>query len=177
MLNDLQLLKFPFSSFAIDGRAGVKNLLKNMFPSLPIQHCQFHQKQTVQRYISKNPKLLASKELAKIVQKLTKSTRKEFKKSLFSWHEKWGNFLKEKSLNIATGQKRYTHSRIRSAYFSLKRNIPYLFTYLEFPELSIPNTTNSIEGSFSHWKNKVKLHRGLRPDRRKKMIDVLLFNS
>ncbi len=93
------------------GRAGVKNLLKSMFPNLPIQHCLFHQKQTVQQYISKNPKLLASKELAKVVQKLTKSTRKEFEKLLFSWYEKWDLFLKEKSLNIGTGRKRYTHSR------------------------------------------------------------------
>ena len=177
LLNELKSLKFPFSSFVIDGRAGVRNLLQSMFPGLPIQHCQFHQKQIVQRYISKNPKLLASKELAKIVKKLTKSTKKDFEKLLFEWHKKWDSFLKEKTFNIETGQKRYTHSRLRSAYFSLKRNLPYLFTYLELPELKIPNTTNSIDGSFSHWKNKVKLHRGLRPDRRKKMIDILLFNS
>jgi transposase-like protein len=177
LLTDLKTLKFPFSSFAIDGRAGVKKLLKSMFPKLPIQHCQFHQKQTIQKYISKNPKLLASKELAKIVQNLTKSTKKDFEELLFEWHKKWGYFLKEKSTNIETGRKRYTHGKLRSAYFSLKRNLPYLFIYLEFPELKIPNTTNSIDGSFSHWKNKVKLHRGLRQDRRKKMIDVLIFNS
>jgi hypothetical protein len=177
LLNELKTLKFPFSSFAIDGRAGVKNLLKSMFPTLPIQHCQFHQKQTVQKYISKNPNLLASKELAKIVQKLTKYKKKEFKELLFGWHKKWDWFLKEKTLNTETGRKYYTHGRLRSAYFSLKRNLPHLFIYLEFPELKIPNTTNSIDGSFSHWKNKVKLHRGLRQDRRKKMIDVLLFNS
>lgn len=148
-----------------------------MFPACPVQHCQFHQKQTVQKYISKNPKLPASKELQFIVKKLTKSTEKEFENLLFTWHKKWNNFLKEKSINLETGRKRYTHTRLRSAYFSLKRNSPYLFTYLKFPELKIPNTTNSIDGSFSHWKNKVKLHRGLRPDRRKKMIDYLLFNS
>ncbi len=177
LLNELKSLQFPFSSFVIDGRAGVKNLLQSMFSSLPIQHCQFHQEQVVRRYISKNPKLLASKELAKIVHKLTKLTRVEFENLLLDWHEKWDWFLKEKTLNPETGRKRYTHSRLRSAYFSLKRNLQYLFVYLEYPELKIPNTTNSIDGSFSHWKNKVKIHRGLRSDRRRKMIDVLLFNS
>ncbi len=177
LLDELKTLKFPFSSFVIDGRAGVKSLLQSMFPACPVQHCQFHQKQTVQRYISKNPNLLASKELAIIVKKLTKSKRNEFEDLLFEWHKKWDDFLKEKSLNIKTGKKRYTHSRLRSAYFSLKRNLPFLFIYLEFPKLNIPNTTNSIDGSFSHWKNKVKIHRGLRPDRRKKMIDYLLFYS
>ena len=55
--------------------------------------------------------------------------------------------------------------------------MPYLFTYLKYPELNIPNTTNSCDGSFAHCKNKVKIHRGLRKDRRKKMIDYLLSNS
>ena len=177
LLEELKTLGFPFSSFVIDGRAGVKNVLQSMFPGLPIQHCQFHQKQTVQHYISKNPKLEASKELQRIVQLLTKTTQKEFTEYLKFWHIKWDWFLKEKTLNIETGRKNFTHSRLRSAYFSLKRNLPYLFTYQEFPELRIPNTTNSCDGSFAHWKNKIKIHRGLRKDRRKKMIDYLLFNS
>ena len=41
---------------------------------------------------------------------------------------------------------------------------------------NIPNTTNSCDGSFAHWKQKVKIHRGLRKDRRNKMINYLLNN-
>ena len=177
LLNDLKTLNFPFSSFVIDGRAGVKKVLHSMFPGLPIQHCQFHQTQTVQQYISKKPKLEASKELKILVSLLTNSTKKEFTEYLNHWHKKWDWFLKERTEDFKTGRRHFTHKRLRSAYFSLKNNLPYLFTYLEFPELEIPNTTNSCDGSFTHWKNKVKIHRGLRRDRRKKMIDYLLFNS
>jgi len=177
LLNDLKTLEYPFSSFAIDGRRGVKKLLESMFPGLPIQHCQFHQKKTVINYISTKPRLEASKELLSLVKILTKITEKEFSKFLENWHKKWEKFLKEKSENILTGKKHFTHKRLRSAYFSLKRNLPYLFTYLKYPELHMPNTTNSCDGSFAHWKNKVKIHRGLRKDRRKKMIDYLLSNS
>lgn len=42
-----------------DGKPG----LGRLFPNIPFQHCQFHLFQTVTRYISKKPKLLAGKEL------------------------------------------------------------------------------------------------------------------
>ena len=177
LLEDLKTLEYPFSSFAIDGRRGVKKLLESMFPSLPIQHCQFHQKKTVINYISTKPRLEASKDLLNVVKNITKSTKKEFSESLEKWYLKWEDFLKEKSENLFTRKKHFTHKRLRSAYFSLKRNMPYLFTYLKYPKLHIPNTTNSCDGSFAHWKNKVKIHRGLRKNKRKKMIDYLLSNS
>ena len=177
LLEDLKTLEYPFSSFAIDGRRGVKKLLEKMFPSLPIQHCQFHQKKTVINYISTKPRLDANKELLYLVKNLTRATKKEFSEALDLWYLKWKDFLKEKTEHPLTGYKYFTHKRSRSAYFSLKRNLPYLFTYLEHPELNMPNTTNSCDGSFAHWKNKVKIHRGLRKDRRKKMIDYLLSNS
>ena len=177
LLRELIALEFPFSCFVIDGRRGVKSLLEEMFPSCPIQHCQFHQKKTVINYISTKPKLEASKELLSILKTITTSTKKGFSQNLFNWHKKWDWFLKEKSENQITGRKTYTHKRLRSAYFSLKRNLPYLFTYLEYSELNMPNTTNSCDGSFAHWKNKVKIHRGLRKDRRRKMINYLLSIS
>ena len=51
--------------------------------------------------------------------------------------------MKEKSYNDE-GKWRYVHDKTRSAYNSLKRNLPYLFTYKN-NNLDIPNTTNSIE--------------------------------
>ena len=177
ILRELIALEFPFSCFVIDGRRGVKSILEEMFPHCPIQHCQFHQKKTVINYISTKPKLEASNELLSILKTITIATKKDFSQQLFGWHKKWEWFLKEKTENWIMGRKTYTHKRLRSAYFSLKRNLPYLFTYLEHPELNMPNTTNSCDGSFAHWKNKVKIHRGLRKDRRRKMINYLLFSS
>jgi len=71
-------------------------------------------------------------------------------------------------------QGEFVHRKLRSAVRSLKSNLPYLFAYQTYPELNIPNTTNSCDGSFAHWKQKVKIHRGLRQHRRNKMIDLLL---
>ena len=41
----------------------------------------------------------------------------------------------------------YTHKKVRSAYRSLKTNLPNLFTYQRYLALNIPNTTNTIDGS------------------------------
>ena len=44
---------------------------------------------------------------------------------------------------------------IRSAYRSLKNNLPWLFTWYDNYDLQIPNTTNAIDGHFSDLKNKL----------------------
>lgn len=177
ILNDLITVGFRFSSFVIDGRRGVKELLLQMFPQVPLQLCQFHQIKIVTRYLSRKPKLEAGKELRAITLTLTRTTEKSFVRKLQAWYGKWCGFLRERTVDSATGRWRYTHDRVRSSYFSLKRNLPYLFTYQRYPQLKIPNTTNSCEGSFSHWKKKIALHRGLAKQRRKKMIDYFLKNG
>jgi hypothetical protein len=50
--------------------------------------------------------------------------------------------------------------------------MPYLFTYHRHPDM--PNTTNSLDGLFAHVRDKLRLHRGLRWDRKLKLIDELL---
>lgn len=177
MADDLAYAGFSFSAFVIDGRRGVRQGLMKKYPGIPIQQCQFHQILIVTRYLSTKPKLKAGKELRRITLTLTESDREIFEVKLKEWHTKWSEFLKEKSINHLTGRLYFTHRRLRSAYRSLNSNIPWLFTYLEYPELNIPNTTNSCDGSFAHWKNKLRIHRGLRKQRRRKMMNYFLENS
>ncbi len=174
-LDALEAAGFRFQSFIIDGRRGVRDMLLKRYSVIPIQLCQFHQIQTITQKLTKRPKLPAGKELRMITLTLTRTTQKEFTDSLDRWHEQWDVFLKERTYSAERKRHwRYTHEKLRSAYFSLRRNLPWLFTYLDHPTLKIPNTTNSCDGSFTHWKNKVKLHRGIKKNRKKKMIDYLL---
>jgi len=106
------------------------------------------QKQIVQRYLTKNPKLEASKELKQIVETLTRIDEYTFTLTLKEWHKKWHDFLKEKTIHSITERWSYTHKKLRFAYRSLNTNLPYLFTYQQYPHLHIPNTTNSKD--FSH---------------------------
>lgn len=164
-----------FASFTIDGRRGVRQMLLDRYPHVPVQHCQFHQLQTITQKLTKRPKLPAGKALRVLALTLTKTDRTTFTALLDAWEEQWGHILRERSFSATRRRQwRYTHEKLRSAYFSLRRNLPWLFTYQKFPHLHMPNTTNSCDGSFTHWKNKVKLHRGIAKERKKKVIDYLL---
>jgi len=74
-------------------------------------------------------------------------------------------------MSSKTGKSFYTHERLRSAYWSLRRNLPWLFTFEQYAELEIPNTTNALDGSFSDLKNKLRNHNGLSLERKKRFID------
>jgi len=155
-----------------DGRRG----LLGGFPGIPTQMCQFHQVQIVTRYITSRPKLEAGKDLKQVVSNLVKTDRASFTGWLEQWHKTWCDFLKERSINPVTGKSGFTHRRLRSAYLSLKRNLPYLFTFEDHIDLEIPNTTNGLEGTFSGLKKKLGAHNGLKQHRKQKMIDTLLFD-
>ena len=138
--------------------------------------CQFHQIQIITRYLTRKLKLEAGRELRSIVLTLTKSNEKEFSEQLSLWYEKWQNFIKEKTIDPITGRWHFTHKRLRSAYKSLATNLPNLFTYQKYSELDISNTTNSLDGSFSHLKTLLRIHRGQNIKNRKKLIDEILKN-
>lgn len=169
-VEELQKQGFRVQGIVVDGRKG----LLTAFPGIPVQLCQFHQIKTVIRYITAHPKLQAGKELLSITQKLTVVDRKTFTLLLDTWYVMWGEFMAEKSVNPETGRKNYTHKRLRSAYFSLNRNLPFLFTYKDFPALNMPNTLNSIEATFKCLKARLKVHSGLRRDRKIRLVRELL---
>jgi hypothetical protein len=123
----------------------------------------------VLRYTTKNPNTECGKALKELILKLKSSTKTEFINEFKNLQNTYQNFLKEKN-----EQGQFKHRRLRSAIRSIKTNLPYLFTFEDYPHLNIPKTSNSAEGSFGQWKYKVKLHRHLRIDRKKQLIDSLL---
>jgi hypothetical protein len=153
-----------------DARRG----LVQAFPRIPVQMCQFHQVMIVLRYITRKPKLEAGKELKDLVLLLTETDEASFRHWLQRWHKRWADFLAEKTVDEITKRWHFTHKRLRSAYRSLETNLPWLFTFAHYPDLHMPNTTNSIEGMFTHIKKKIALHSGLRIDRKQKLIQELL---
>lgn len=146
------------------------------FNWIPTQMCHFHQEQIIRRYITKKPVLEANKELKEISNRIHRTDKQTLERELERWYTKHEKFLKEQGVT-STWRKYYIHRRTRSAYFSLKRNLKYLFVYQDYYWiLDIPNTTNWIEAVFSHLKYKVNLHRGLREDRKLKLILHLIHS-
>jgi hypothetical protein len=166
----LEAKGWKFTAAVVDGRRG----LASVFKDIPVQICQFHQMQRVTKYLTRRPQTDAGKALRTLVLTLTKTDEETFSKALIEYEKRWKVFLNEKTIVLGLKRPQYTHKNVRSAFFSLKRNLPYLFTYQRYPELNIPNTTNTIDGSFASVKKKTGAHHGLRRDRRFKVISELL---
>lgn len=153
-------------SIICDGRKG----LLDLFPNIPTQMCQFHQIRIVKRYLTNKPKSPAAKDLHQLVLTLTNSTDKQFQAVFNDWFERHKDYLNERTHNEQTGKSSYTHKRLRSAYLSLKRHLPYLFTFERFPSFKIPNTTNLLESRFAGLKEHLRCHRGLSRENKIKFI-------
>jgi hypothetical protein len=165
-----------FKAVVVDGRRGFINVFKD----IPVQMCQFHQIKQVTKYLTRKPQSNAGKDLRTLVLTLTTCTEEEFTTALTTWHDMHGTYIEEKTTETFLNGKTkwyYSHKKVRSAYRSIKHNLPYLFTYRRHPELHMPNTTNHIDGSFSVLKKKLAVHHGLNKKRRYKVISQLLKNA
>ena len=162
------LLENEFNVLGVvcDGLRGVFNV----FAKYNVQMCQFHQLKIVQRYLTLKPELEASKELLAIAKLLCHTDKESFIGIYNEWVIRWDSFLKERTSDSKTGKSHYTHSKVRSAHSSIKRNMKYLWTWYDNIENKIPNTNNGLEGQFSDLKTKLRNHNGLK--QRRKMIFI-----
>ena len=166
------------NGFKIEGIVcdGLRGMLQ-MFSSYRVQMCQFHQVSIVRRYLTKQPDLEASIELLTIIRSLCHTDKAYFIASFNHWQMKWSAFLKERYIEKKTGKSRYVHVRLRSAYLSIKRNMPYLWAWYDNTAIGIPNTNNSLEGMFTDLKTKLRNHNGLSKAHRMVFIDQYVMAS
>ena len=168
-IEELQKQQWNTKAVVCDGKRGLFKAF-----DCPVQMCHFHQAAIVTRYVTRRPKLQAGIELQQLMRMLPRTDEASFTHWLHNWHTQWKDFLDERTTNLFDRRICFTHKRLRSAYRSLKTNLPYLFTFEKYPELKIPNTTNSLEGIFAHLKDKTRLHRGLKTERKQRLIEQLL---
>ena len=150
---------------------GFKGLIKQ-FSGFKVQMCQRHQIAAVRRYLTRFPKLPAGKELYFLTKNITKLSGKEFVMQFVEWQKKWSGFLNERTKNELTGKTHFKHKKLRSAWLSIKRNLPYLFVFKTVE--GMPNTNNSLEGTFTALKNRLRNHNGMSKENRKRFIDGFL---
>ena len=156
---------FTILAVVCDGLKG----LSSMFSGYKFQLCQFHQVMTVKTKLTLHPKLEASKELLALSRLMCHTDKDSFIGAFELWEMKWGSFLKESGKD-SNGKSHYVHKELRSAFLSLKRNRPWLWTWYDYPELNIPNTNNGLESLNSVFKAKLNLRRGIGKERRKVFI-------
>jgi hypothetical protein len=153
----LERAGFTLIAAVVDAKHGTRQV----FSGIPVQICHFHQAKIVTTYLTNTPDHSSAQELLNISHSLPRLTEIKLKRKLICWKKRWINQLLK-------------NLRLRSAYRSLCHNLPFLYTYQKFPEFNIPNTTNSLEGTFGQMKQKLKNHRGLKQHRRHKLVNELL---
>ena len=163
----LEEYEFNIEGIVCDGLRGIFQ----MFSKYKVQMCQFHQVKIVRKYLTKQPQLPASIELLELTKLLAHTDKDSFIGMFDRWAAKWNVFIRERVIDKQTGKSHYVHKGLRSAYLSLKRNMPYLWTWYDHKDLGIPNTNNALEGKFTDLKSKLRNHNGLSTERRKIFID------
>jgi len=167
---DLEQKGYVLQAVVLDGRKGIPVVFKDV----PVQICQFHQWKIVRKYLTLRPKLESHKALLAIAGQIAKSTEADMRTMLEQFAVTHKKDIEEHAICPCCNKLKYVHRKLRSAYRSLTTNLPFLYTYQKYPDLNIPNTTNSADGLFSALKLHVNVHRGLRFDRRFKMIRAYL---
>ena len=172
---DLKVLKdigVQVYSVTCDGHKAILKAVTKVYPNAYIQRCIVHVKRQCGVYLNKKPKLEASKALLSIINRLTIIKTPEqcsfWLLDLHNWYEYYKSILLEESYNPLTSEYWYTHKDLYQAYMHLYNALPYLFTYLNDPQ--IPNTTNRLESFFKHLKEKLLLHSGLRLEAKRNFI-------
>ena len=80
---------WEFIAAVVDGWRG----LATVFKDIPVQICQFHQIQTVTRYLTRRPKTDAGKALRTLVLTFTTTDEATFTKALTDYETRWKSFL------------------------------------------------------------------------------------
>lgn len=169
----LEKHRFRIHGVVIDGMRG---LAKALSP-YPVQLCQFHQMLIVRRHITQNPEIEASAALLDLANNITRMDKESFVGAFNEWYDKYRDIVNERVRDKRIKKKTppYMRPKLRSAYLSVKRNMPLLWTFHDHPETGLPNTNNALEGLFSDLKTKVRVHSGLSRDNRRKLLDEYIF--
>ncbi|MEK7091913.1 MAG: hypothetical protein AAB900_02905 [Patescibacteria group bacterium] len=168
--NNIESRGFRLTAVVLDGRTGIPRV----FSDIPVQICQFHQLQIVRRKLTLRPETEAGQTLLAIGFSISKKNEATLAQELDVWFKKYGDFINERTYTVGTKRWRYTHRRVRSAHNSLKKNLPFLYTYQKHQELNIPNTTNSLDGYWSRVKNLLSAHRVKNKERIRKIATEIL---
>ncbi len=111
--------------------------------------------------------------MLELVNGITATDKESFIGAFGKWYDKYRDVINEwvHDGRIKRKTPPYMRPRLRSAYLSVKRNMPLLWTFYDHPETGLPNTNNALEGFFSDLKTKVRVHSGISKEHRKKLLN------
>lgn len=165
----LEALGYTILSVTGDGFLGIKAA----FHGIPYQMCHVHMERLVIAGTTLRPLTEAGRVLLALAKTLPYTDSRIFHARLAAYVEKYRTFLNEKTTHPITEAWSWTHEGVRFALQSLLRHERHLFTFEQ--NKNIPNTTNSLEGHFSHVEDVVGVHRGLSRHQKQKALHSIFL--
>lgn len=161
-----------------DGQKGLLKAARATFPHIPHQRCLAHIIRLSLAWLTRNPQTFAGQELRILVRTLAQVKTAEhantWRNSFSVWNACYEVFLKEKSINPATGGKWYTHRKLRAVRSLLIRALPNMFWFTI--DAAIPNTTNAVEGGINAvLAELLHRHRGITEQQKKALVTRFLY--
>lgn len=180
--SDLVMLRgigITVSSFTTDGSEEIIRAIRYTHPHVSRQRCLVHIERECLSWLTQHPRTSAGIRLRRIVRKINKirtnNDRIFWLRELAEWHDEYGEFIRQKSVNVDTGEMSYTHDKVRKAYVHLRRAVPNMFKFIDRPD--IPKNTNALESFFGHLKDNLRIHRGLSFEHKGNFIKWYFFFS
>jgi hypothetical protein len=161
---------YEILSVTIDGKIGIKEV----FTDYPTQICQWHFQANLLRKTTLNPRTQLGQNLKYLATHFINQrwSKQQLQAAFETLSKNYADFLNEKN-----DSNQYVHRGLRSAMRTIKTNLNYIFTFQDYPQLRIPNTTNHLDGGINpKIKKLVYDHRGLSKPRRNKLIQVLAWS-
>ena len=160
-----------------DGGDNIIRAVQYVFPNVPRQRCVVHVQRECLTSITQHPRSSEAKLFRNLVQQLSIVGTNNDKLWWLSQYSRWVDdnleYILQKGVASYSKQEYYVHNDLRKAYIHLKRALPNLFTYIDYP--GVPKTTNALEAFFGHIKDQIRLHRGLAESRIDNFIKWFLF--
>lgn len=179
----LQLLPAP-QYVVCDGQKGMLKAIALCWPTTVVQRCRFHVWLNTKAKLTLRPSSVAAQELLRLSQKLlhvrTRRQARRWKQALKNWYCKHASYVTERTVKEnpepRTRAWRYTHARLRSAYYQLDKQAENLLRSSYHPHPALPSTTNHLEGGInSPIRTKLKLHRGMQNEHQKVLVNWYLY--
>lgn len=162
-------LGYDILGLTSDWHGSLTSAFRSLFPDKPHQRCLVHTQMFSETLLTRRPETQAGKDLLEIVNYLNVIHNHNEKEIWIRWFSRWEErhlvFVSQRS--YATDGSRhwwYTHKNVRKVYRSLKTSLDHLFLYLDHPGLE--KDTNGLEAEFTHLKQKLSVHKGLKRHRK-----------
>ena len=160
-----------------DWHGSIMAAVQSVLPDVPDQRCLVHTQRLCQSLITIRPQTEAGQMLLRIVRELNHLHNHYevciWKNWLTLWNRRYGELNKERTQGKKDDGSRtwwYTHRNLRRSFRMLSASQAHLFLYLD--RLGLDKDTNGLEANFTHLKEKLRIHRGLK---RKKQVAFILW--